>query len=298
MAELLNEIIADDNSHVTVLRWSGDGRLLANSGFDTSIKIWDRTSLSLVQRLEGHENCANALVFHPDDSHLISASSDSTVRFWDLASGEETRRFKPHSRPIVGLRVLHGDKQLITSSYDKSVRVISIEDGSEVGRIRGKGRELGHLVLLDLDSVLITGGIHPDFSLWSIPTGEPLGRIAAHNGGVAAMNLFRDGTTLMSVGFDGEVKRWTRGKGVLDWEAKTICTVSRKGYFFSALSPSQELLALCVDNGILILSTQDGTLIHELRAKPKSLYSPRFTPDGSLLAASAADRTIRIWRIS
>lgn len=297
MADLIREIVADDKSHVTAVTFSDDGSSLLNSGFDTTIKIWDTNDFSLRMRLEGHANCANVLLPGADSASLMSASSDATVRMWDLETGAETRKLKPHSQPIVRLRILGDGDRIVTASYDKSIRITSLASGEVVGRIRGKGRELGHIEFLESGTVLMSGGIHPDFSFWSIPSGEALGVLPAHNGGVASMKLLRDGQSLLSIGFDGEVKRWRRGKDFRDWNDVVLHKLVEKGYYFSAVSPSEERIAVCINHGIVVLDTRDGKIIDEIRVTPKSLSSPAYSPDGSFLAAAAADRKIRIWSV-
>ena len=41
MSSLIHEIIADEKSHVTIIEFNADGSLMASSGFDTSIKLWE-----------------------------------------------------------------------------------------------------------------------------------------------------------------------------------------------------------------------------------------------------------------
>ena len=111
------------------------------------------------------------------------------------------------------------------------------------------------------------------------------------------MMLFSNQETLLTVGFDGEIKRWSRDGEATRWRGELIRKIVKKGYYFSCLSPSEELLAVSVVRGILFIDTATGEVVGEITVKPKSLYSPRFHPDGKKLAAGAADRKIRIWRI-
>jgi len=296
MAFLIHEIAADDKSYVTALSYNSDGSLLASSGFDASVRLWETNEYTETGRCVGHENCANAIVFRGNDESLVTASSDCTVRIWDIATRKNLKTFKPHSRPIVGLAPVPGTRLFATSSYDGSIRFIDIDTGVETGRIKGKGREIGHICFPG-DGSLATGGISSDITFWSVPDGKLLGSIRAHNGGIAALRVAGEGRCLISVGFDGEVKSWEREGRTLRWQEKRIYRIYKKGYFFSALSPSQKQLAVSVVRGMLILDVGTGELIDEIKVKPKSLYGPCFHPDGNTIAAGGSDGKIRIWRV-
>lgn len=298
MAILLHEFIADDKSHLTALEFNDDGSILASSGFDTTIKLWETGGFSEVSRITGHENCANAILFDTGGDRIISASSDATVRFWKASTGECVNSFKPHSRPIVGLKQVPGGELLATSSYDGTIRFLDYESGNEAGRVRGKGREVGHILFLDSGKILATGGISPDITFWSIPEGELLERIPAHNGGTAALMLQATRESMLSIGFDGEVKRWTTEGDATQWKDEQICKIQKKGYFFSCLSPDEKTAAVSVVRGILLIDTASGEVVDEIKVSPKSLYSPRFHPAGKVLVAGAADRKIRVWKIA
>jgi WD40 repeat protein len=66
------------------------------SSKDTTIRIYDRESLTYLHTITGHTMPINALATdsttpeHPD--HIASASSDGNWIVWDMISGEEIRR--------------------------------------------------------------------------------------------------------------------------------------------------------------------------------------------------------------
>ena len=73
------------------------GRVLAKaSSKDTTIRIYDRESLTYLHDITGHTMPINALAVEPTLSenvdHLASASSDGNWIVWDMNTGEEIRR--------------------------------------------------------------------------------------------------------------------------------------------------------------------------------------------------------------
>ena len=71
----------------TALAFSVSGRLLASTGTDRSIHLWDVARGQICQSLAGHTDGVSLLRFL-DERTLLSHGNDGTVREWNLATGE------------------------------------------------------------------------------------------------------------------------------------------------------------------------------------------------------------------
>jgi WD40 repeat protein len=80
------------------LVFSPNGKYLAGSSDDGSIRIWEAATGSLLTELRGHRGSAAGLAFSPDGATLASAGNDTTVLFWDL------RRCIDMDAPITALQ--------------------------------------------------------------------------------------------------------------------------------------------------------------------------------------------------
>jgi WD40 repeat protein len=68
---------------VTALAFSPDGRRLASSGDDRTIRIWEPVSGLGVFVLRGHAGPVWDLAFSPDGTRIASAGDDQVVRIWE-----------------------------------------------------------------------------------------------------------------------------------------------------------------------------------------------------------------------
>eukprot|EP00792_Barthelona_sp_PAP020_P005111 TRINITY_DN2502_c0_g1_i1.p1 TRINITY_DN2502_c0_g1~~TRINITY_DN2502_c0_g1_i1.p1 ORF type:complete len:361 (+),score=70.35 TRINITY_DN2502_c0_g1_i1:177-1259(+) len=88
---------------------SPDGKHLATSSSDSSIKLWDISGnndskgINLKNVFSSHTNWVWDLAFSLDSMYLVSASSDTTARLWDLNRGSAIRRYQGHDKGLTCL---------------------------------------------------------------------------------------------------------------------------------------------------------------------------------------------------
>src|SRR5258705_13620608 len=73
---------------VTQVAFSRDGKLLASSSSDNTIKIWDVATRKELRTLTGHTANIESMDFSHDSRLLASASEDGGTFLWDATTGE------------------------------------------------------------------------------------------------------------------------------------------------------------------------------------------------------------------
>lgn len=68
---------------VVAVAFSLDGKFIASTSYDYTVRLWDCTTGALHKTLEGHENLVWAAAFSPNSEFIASASHDATVKLWD-----------------------------------------------------------------------------------------------------------------------------------------------------------------------------------------------------------------------
>ncbi|MGH3820822.1 MAG: TIR domain-containing protein, partial [Pseudonocardiaceae bacterium] len=88
---------------VTGVAFAPDGRTLATTSFDRTVRLWDLSDRDrphpLGPPLTGHTDVVRGVAFAPDGRTLATTSRDRTVRLWDLSD-----RTRPHplGPPLTG----------------------------------------------------------------------------------------------------------------------------------------------------------------------------------------------------
>src|SRR4051812_17427070 len=81
-----------DGAGASVIVYSPDGRMLATTGGDPVVRLWDaRTGEQgtgeLIREFRGHAERIVALGFNGDGKLLNAFANDRTIRTWDVATG-------------------------------------------------------------------------------------------------------------------------------------------------------------------------------------------------------------------
>jgi len=115
---------------------SPDGQLLASTGEDNIIHIWDLTNNQEIATLKGHTGAVTGLAFSPDGKVLATSSFDNSVRRWDPKTGKllttwnypfwpATVQFSPDGSSLAGVELDNFTVHIWNASDGKELRTLS-----------------------------------------------------------------------------------------------------------------------------------------------------------------------------
>lgn len=246
-----------------LLALSPDGKLVAGSGPNSRIRLWEVASGRLVReiQLSGGSERVMALAFSPDGKWLASSGAgypnpqDNTVQLWEVASGRLIRQ-------LVG--------------HDKIVSLLAFSpDGKELA----SGINEGHLKFWEV----ATGLEKANWTLGS--SAQLMGLAYSPDGKTVAVSGYHQLVWLWDTASHKERKSWAvqDNSGVLAFspDGKTLVTGGDGGY-----SAFQKRLERPVK-----LWDLNGTLLKTLPTHVDETEALAFSPDGKLLASGGGGGT-------
>ncbi|KAL3611354.1 hypothetical protein D5086_002374 [Populus alba] len=103
---------------VLSIAFGPDGRQLASGSGDTTVRLWDLNTQTLMFTCTGHKNWVLCIAWSPDGKHLVSGSKAGELQCWDPQTG------KPSGNLLV--IALLTDKSSLRKSNAVKLRFISI----------------------------------------------------------------------------------------------------------------------------------------------------------------------------
>lgn len=273
---------------VTQVSFSPDGRLLASSSFDNTVKIW-RSNGSLLHTLKGHNDKATSLSFSPNGKLLASAGGEGNIMLWRI-DGNLLKTFNGQSGWINSISFSPDSQILATAGEDKTIKLWRL-DGTLLNTFKGHKKWINSVRFSFDGEILASASGDGTVKLWR-RDGTLIKTLTDHKDRVSRVSFSPDSQVIASASWDKTIKLWRRDGTLLktlEGDKNTISSVS--------FSPNGQILVSSgTDNTIKLWNISTGKVIKALTGHLDSVISVSFSPDGKILASSSRDKTIKLWR--
>jgi WD40 repeat protein len=195
------------------LAFSPDGKRLASTSYDRTLRIWNPAAGTVVKTLEGHTEGMWDVVWSPDGRRLATASYDKTARLWSAESGQTEAVLKGHEDAVQCVAWSPDGKTIATGGRDQALILWEPD-----GKLRQKFDKLGNWITSlrftsSSRSLLFTRGSHlfndRTVTLLTLETGKERVRFTQHNNSVFASAVAPDNTLAATAGGNShEIYLW------------------------------------------------------------------------------------------
>jgi eukaryotic-like serine/threonine-protein kinase len=245
---LIRKITGHDGP-LTAVAYSGDGKTIATSSWDRTVRLWDSESGTRRATLAGHRDWVCHVAFDPSGPRLATAGADGAAHLWDIASGHPILTFRGHTQNVTCVAFDPKRARIATASSDQTVKVWPSSVSREAFTWRGSGP-------------IVRLAFHPDSRRLILGSNseEVDGHIRAKLGVLDP----KTGHVTEHVGDDSHHDDCINGV---------------------ALSPDGHLVALLFDNQKTeVRETESGALVGVFGLPKCEVQAASFSPDGTSLA--------------
>jgi WD40 repeat protein len=313
--KLLRVLMGHDGD-VRSLAWSGDRKILASGSSDKTIRLWDTVEGKVTKILRGSTGSVKHLSWSPDSQGLASSSGGPSVRIWSLRTGK-----------------LAGSLKAADYVYDMAWgQTGSLAAGISNGNLSlwnvRSGKPYGHY---PLDQYKYKGKLRAH-SIHALAWSPVNPRLMAVGFSTGTIKLWRTGTRVFPQTMKPENKdkkgrsrigppscmEWspngkmlavgdsgTYGGYVWFWNipggTKKLKIDDHAGNSIRNItwSPDGKFVATAADDATSsLIDVEAGEVARKIQAnRMRGAARPDFSADGTLMAFSCRDGTIRIWDI-
>jgi RNA polymerase sigma factor (sigma-70 family) len=316
---------------VEAVALSPDGRTLATKQYNT-VHLWDAAAGRELRQIELPDDNAHTitqwLVFTPDGTGLALSSEGKVIHLLDLEKGAVTRTFA-HQNVVYAVAFSPDGRLLAAGGYDSNgdnyfARLWEVATGKELRRCLGVHGGIRTLAFSPDGATLAGGGDDGRLRLWDVATGKVRQTLPANGRRIRSVAFAPDGRTVAAAGAalrlydpdtgqerlhidrqalglhfsaDGHTLTAAVAGAIYRWDAATGKTLTPEAAGDSAVAqivPTPDGRRVVTRDEAGLACVWDAATGRRLRRLEVAWQvGIALSPDGRLLAWSAADPTVK-----
>lgn len=253
---------------VLSLAYSPDGRHLASSSKDGTVRVWNLANGREVLAYRRHTEAVRAVAWDPKGRYIVSASGPE-IHLWNPKDGQLIRSWKTHTRAINSLAISPDGQQIASGGDDRTVYVWDHDADKPRREFGSKEIEA------------------PVQSLAWSPNGKLLAWVESGGNSAGTLRVYEP---------DAEAAKRLRFASL----------VHQSGAFQLAYAPDGRHIATCGERVARLFvapnvgGITDGSVgmrRYEFAGHTGLVTALTFSPDGKYLATGSADQLVRVWEV-
>jgi WD40 repeat protein/DNA-binding SARP family transcriptional activator len=288
----------DTRNGLNGVKFSPDGRQVMAGVFAiTATVVWNVTVAGTAEwaNLPAVENFEGVVSFTPDGAHLVASSPDRSVTVWDTETWRESGRIGPASGEVSSLAVSADGRWLATGTWDGPVDVWNLATGEHRFRVEVPFADdvawsrAGDLLAVASDSTIRVVDVSGDEQAVLLGDTDAFFR---------SVDFDPTGTQVVTTQYWSGRPDFSLLKVQLwDWERGEVVRTIDSPAESAVFAPDGTRVASTnLEGGVAeIFDAESGESLATLSGHTGHVTDVEYAPDGSVIATSGSDATVRLW---
>ena len=297
----LRQSFSRHSRRVYCLAVSPDGCLAVSGGMDQLAIVYDLRAGEAVTTFHVHTGTVSSLAFTADSAQVLSSGPDGRFLRWDARTGAVLAELRGHLADVSAVGASPDGHRLASADWNGTLKTWDAEACDvAVRRVPTASAMVGNVGCLAIDPagrVVACGHSQDGVPVWPLPGSSVMPALLEPTGPVTSLGYTPDGRRLLVGTAPGTLM-------LFDTATRTIVTTApaHDGELAGlAVHPSGRWAATGGDDGVIrIWELDDKALKPLVSPAPEGpggkVYGLAFSPDGTQLAAAAADSSVYLWR--
>ena len=275
--------------------YSPDGKTVATSGFDRTVRLWDAATGGSLAVLYGHDASISNVAFSPNGTYLATDALDTTGMIWDVK--RRVGLFRLAGLTSSGVSILAFNLQetmLATVDRSFNANLWDVSSGKVLRTLAGHKGFINGFAFSPDGQIAATSSLDGTVCLWDVKSGTL--RKSLRGSGYYAVNtiLFsHDGRELIAACSDTTARVWNVDGD--STEPRTL-TVGAAGTALASAKGGKVLAIGCANGWVRLADISSAKVMvpnGEWAGTTEQL--PAFSSDGSRLVMRGLDGLVRLW---
>jgi len=180
------EVIRELKGHtdkISSIAWSPNGKLLASSGKDERIIIWDVQQGKIYRTLSanggfglltGYGGWVTSLSWNRDGRQIVGGLFSSVIKIWDIQNRKIIRVLRDHKSAVWSVAWSPDGKYIASGSGDNTIRIWDAQNGWAVRVLRGHKSAVRSVAWSPDGKYIASGSKDRSVRVWDAYTGEAI----------------------------------------------------------------------------------------------------------------------------